>query len=52
MTTILLLQVLGEGRLGPGVLLSIVMPLISQMIIEGRSEEASGHELKDVDKDR
>ena len=48
----MLLQVLGEDHLGPGVLLSIVMPLISQMVIEGRSEEASGHEMKDADKDR
>ena len=46
------LQVLKEDKLGPGVLLGIAMPIISQMIVEGRSEESHGHELKDADKDR
>lgn len=48
----ILLQVLKEGRLGPGVLLGVAMPLISQLIVEGRGGEAMGHELKEADKDR
>lgn len=46
------LQVMKDGKLGPGVLVGVAMPVISQMIVEGRADESSGHELKESDKDK
>lgn len=45
-------QLLEQGRLGSGVLLSVATPLLAQMVIEGRASEDAGHELKDTDRDR
>lgn len=41
-----------EDQLSAGTLLGVAMPLLAQMIVEGRSAELSGHEFKDADKDR
>ena len=46
------LQLVKDGQLGPGTILGVAMPLLAQMIVEGRSEERGGHELKDADRDR
>ncbi|KAK9818396.1 hypothetical protein WJX72_012002 [[Myrmecia] bisecta] len=44
----------GEGQAGLSVssLLGIAMPLLQQFIVEGKGAEASGHEMKEIDRDR
>ena len=41
-------QAAREGSLGPGMLLAVAVPLLAQMVVEGRSAEERGHELKQV----
>ena len=43
-------QVMQDGSLGPGTLLGIGMPLLSQMITEGKAGEGAGHEMKQADR--
>lgn len=45
-------QMLKDGRVGASTLLNVALPLLAQMIIEGRAAESAGHELKAIDKDR
>lgn len=46
------LQAVEGGKLASGILIEIAIPILSQMIREGRSKEAPGHELKDSDRDK
>ncbi|BDA46528.1 probable small subunit processome component 20 homolog [Coccomyxa sp. Obi] len=41
-----------EGSLGAGALLGIAVPLLQQVIVEGKEGEGAGHERKEKDRDR
>ncbi|KAL0044331.1 hypothetical protein WJX82_000142 [Trebouxia sp. C0006] len=42
----------GKVQLSLSTLLDIVAPLLQQFILEGKAAEASGHDIKQIDKDR
>ncbi|KAL0018407.1 hypothetical protein WJX79_009395 [Trebouxia sp. C0005] len=42
----------GEVQLSLSTLLDIVAPLLQQFILEGKAAEESGHDIKQIDKDR
>ncbi|KAK9845304.1 hypothetical protein WJX81_002986 [Elliptochloris bilobata] len=45
-------QAVAADELRPATLLGVIVPLLQQMIIEGKAAEGGGHELKELDRDR